>query len=118
MNELKEILNKCQQTVNFLDEKIQDINQRGKGCGDTALHLVCHWGDIEAAKILLEAGANVNEVGDLGMTPIFSAIMSDNPELVLLLINSGANIDHVNEMGRTPRQFALNLNAVNVMPLF
>jgi ankyrin repeat protein len=57
----------------------------------TVLQLACLSGITEYVKILLKAGAVVNLNGGDGVNPLFYAVVSRNPDIVLLLLNSGAN---------------------------
>ena len=57
------------------------------------------------AKLLVEAGANVNVMID-GQYPIITAIHNNNAELVKLLILHGANIDVSDDKGRTVERLA------------
>ena len=84
--ELRDILLKCESTEQF-DAPLQDVNQ--KNCfGDTPLHMVVHWGEVENARRLIVAGADLNVQGERGFTPLFYA---RTVEMARLLINSGAN---------------------------
>jgi len=69
--------------------------------GDNGLHCVVRWGDLSAAKALIDAGVDVNKAGDLGYTPLHVACMQDNAEMVKLLIDGGADI-FVQSEGDTP----------------
>ncbi len=41
--------------------------------GDNALHWAARSNDLEAARLLIAAGINVNQYGDLGRTPLHEA---------------------------------------------
>ena len=43
--------------------------------GDTPLHKVALWGDNHAAKVLIDAGADIDARGDMGLTPLHFAVM-------------------------------------------
>lgn len=74
------------QTVVFDD--INAVNSDG----DNALHWAVHAGDLETARLLIEAGIEVNQRGDLGRTPLHLACISGNREIVLLLVRNGADL--------------------------
>lgn len=59
--------------------------------GDTPLHVVVWRNDEYAAKLLLEAGADPNAIGDIGETPLHVAVRARSIGLVRLLLSSGAN---------------------------
>ncbi|QKQ25797.1 ankyrin repeat domain-containing protein [Candidatus Reidiella endopervernicosa] len=72
-----------------------DINARIPG-GDTPLHLACQWDDQLAIRLLIEAGAEVNAVGDMESTPLHEAAMFASREAVELLLSCGASKASVN----------------------
>lgn len=90
MDNLQNIFNRCQQTASWIGLKINSINDRND-FGDTPLHTVCSWGDVRAARMLLDAGADPNAKGDQGATPLFNAIISRKAELVQVLLDNGAS---------------------------
>jgi len=54
------------------------------------------------AKMLLEAGAEINVVQMSGATPLHSAAHNGNIELLILLLEAGANVNAKMEDGKTP----------------
>lgn len=58
----------------------------------TALHLAAHRGDVSIIDILLQNGANVNQVDAEGRTPIFYAARAHNSLAVKHLKRSGADM--------------------------
>ena len=74
--------------------------------GFTALHLAAFFGQEEAAKILLERGAEVNLVArhtSLHVTPLHSAAAGGfHPEIVKLLLEHGADPNAAQDGGFTP----------------
>lgn len=71
--------------------------------GDTPLHVMVLREDLYGAKILIEAGADVNAVGDMGETPLHVALTNENEELTELLLNSEADPDIRSEFEETAR---------------
>ena len=59
--------------------------------GGTALHHAAFAGSIESAKLLLDAGANVNASSDFGVTPLMAAASQGRIEFVRLLLAKGAD---------------------------
>lgn len=74
--------------------------------GDTALHVMAWRKDHDAARILIEAGADVNALGDMDQTPLHVAVMQQDPAMVRMLLESGTRDDVVSEFGATARQEA------------
>jgi ankyrin repeat protein len=74
---------------------------------DTPLHVMAWRNDLESVEVLIQAGADVNAVGDMGQTPLHVAISMDNPKMVVALLKAGARDDIRSELGSTPREDAL-----------
>lgn len=76
--------------------------------GWTPLHLAAFFGHVEAARMLLDAGAEVNTVSHntLANTPLHAATAGKHSELALLLLANGANGHAVDAGGYTPVQIA------------
>src|SRR5687768_9992437 len=75
--------------------------------GDTPLHVVAWRNDVQAAKLLLSAGADVNAGGDMGYTPLHVAVARGNVAMAELLLAAGARADLLSELGGTARDEAL-----------
>ncbi|MEM6326226.1 MAG: ankyrin repeat domain-containing protein [Bacteroidota bacterium] len=71
--------------------------------GDTPLHWTARWDGTDAARILLEAGADPNAVAErFGYTPLHTAFLfSTEAALVPLLLEAGADPRAVTADGRT-----------------
>lgn len=76
------------------------INQKNIG-GANALHIACRIGDFEIAKVLLERGADINDVDNEGWTPLMRAALSKSKETVNLLVLNGANVAKINSFGES-----------------
>jgi len=63
---------------------------------------------LEAVKVCLDAGANVNATNANGETPLHAAV-AQGDALVRLLSERGANLDARDKQGRTPLDVALGL---------
>jgi ankyrin repeat protein len=74
--------------------------------GDTPLHAALWGRDDEAARALVDAGADVNALGDMSSTPLHAAIAQHNTEMVKYLTAHGASWDVVSELGSSPRDEA------------
>jgi ankyrin repeat protein len=62
---------------------------------------------IEAAKILLNMGADVNEANATGWTPLHAAGFAGANKLVQFLVENGAKVDVQNGCGQTPLSLAM-----------
>jgi ankyrin repeat protein len=70
--------------------------------GDKLLHIAAYAGDLQSVCLLLKAGVNVNDVGDMGCTALHYARTQGHAELVRLLLDSGARTDVENDFGQLP----------------
>lgn len=97
-----------QQIVELIIPKLDKIGINAKNSkGRTALHCVANivWFDsrwqvddkrfnqAKIAKLLIDAGADINIQDDEGITPLHLACRSNSYELVQLLIDNGANVN-------------------------
>jgi ankyrin repeat protein len=84
------------------------VNSKGAKCKDkhatTPLHYAAAYGSVEALRVILSAGADVNAANDFGATPLMWAIAE--PEKVHLLVAAGADVNAKSRMGRTPLYLA------------
>jgi ankyrin repeat protein len=76
------------------------------GGGLTALTFAAREGDLESARALLDAGADVNQATEYGWTPLLTAINNRNYALAALLIERGADVNRANKGGWTPLYLA------------
>jgi len=70
------------------------------------LHSAVASNNSDIAKILIEAGADVNVAQVSGITALHSAAHHGNIELIILLLEAGANVNAKTEDGRTAADMA------------
>jgi ankyrin repeat protein len=104
------ILEKCASTGLFVGETPLEINEPNI-FGDTPLHLVCGWDDVEAVAALLAADAKVNAIGDRGQTPLFRA---GSVQVASLLMAAGADPTIKDALGESAETFLRNVGAIKV----
>jgi ankyrin repeat protein len=84
----------------------------GNGSGETALHWAAMEGDAKAVRALLDRGARIDAVNELGQTPLFLACgqsrrqMKAQARVVALLLDRGAAVNAVDNSGETPLHLA------------
>ena len=88
------------------------------GAAETPLHGAAWGGDVEEAKTLIAAGADVNHIDSAGETPIHGAAAWGHAKMVKYLISVGARIDIPGTTALTPLHWAAgwgNLQTVKVL---
>ena len=69
--------------------------------GTPALHWVVRVDDLDTARLLIQAGANVKFADRYGVTPIYLAASNGNAGMLKLLLDSGADANTVDPTGET-----------------
>jgi|GEM_PF-2598086 len=77
MNTLEEIFKNYESAPEYCTGPISGVHHRGV-FGNTPLHVAAINNDLESAKILLEAGADIGALGEDGLTPLLAAIELGN----------------------------------------
>ncbi|MBO9492598.1 ankyrin repeat domain-containing protein [Thalassotalea sp. G20_0] len=72
-------------------------------------------GDLASVKALLEKGADIESVDQAGRTPLFLAVMLENPEVFNVLLGSGASINARDYSGETLLHQAVSQEAVKLL---
>jgi ankyrin repeat protein len=76
------------------------------GGGLTPLVFAAREGDLESARLLLDAGAPVNQVTEYGWTPLLTAVNNRNYRVAAFLLERGADPNLANKGGWTPLYLA------------
>jgi ankyrin repeat protein len=74
--------------------------------GQTPLMLASIGGHVEAIRLLIEKGANVEAADKSGMTPLILASFTGHVQAIRMLIEKGANLEAVDENCMTPLMYA------------
>jgi len=80
--------------------------QNAEGGGLTALVFAAREGDLESARMLVAAGADVNQVTHYGWTALLTATQNRHYALATLLLERGADPNIANKGGWTPLYLA------------
>jgi ankyrin repeat protein len=81
----------CTELFDFLLSKQADVNFKSRNTGDAPLHTAALVGNIDLAKRLITAGADVNTQNDAGWTALKQAVVTRKIEVVKYLIAAGAD---------------------------
>ena len=86
-------------------------------CGSTSLLYACEYEFFNIAKLLIEAGAdvNVNVTGQYGSTSLIWASIRGNVEIVKLLVERGADINDSDDYGGTALIAAAGCNRLDIV---
>ncbi len=104
MRSVEEILREVEKVPDYYGHTVTSVHYKN-GWGDMPLHIVSVWGDCEAIKALVAAGADINAPGETGFTPLHCAAMHNHADAVRLLLSLGAEIVKDRE-GHTPTDLA------------
>ena len=77
--------------------------------GTTPLHVAALRGDRNAVRLLLDAGADSNAVGEGGCTPLHEALKHPHLQVARMLVAAGGQLDAKNRDGVSPREMARSL---------
>ena len=67
---------------------LHSVNQYG----NSPIHLVAGWAEPEILSHLIKSGADVNQVGEGGLTPLHIAIENNDAASVNVLLDAGAEL--------------------------
>jgi uncharacterized protein len=70
---------------------------------------------VEAVKVAVELGADVNATNDIGMTALHGAAFNGSNRIIQFLAEKGANLDAKDKAGQTPLHKALNIKPPGVV---
>lgn len=109
MKTLREILDALECAPDYAGIRITDAHTRD-AYGSTPLHHAATAGDLEAIRVLLDAGADIDAQGEHAHTPLMDAVQQGRTEAVKLLVERGAT-KLPNDDGTPPSSMAaLNKN--------
>lgn len=91
------------------------INQTNEN-GYSPLILACYRSNVPVVKFLLEKGADINKVSDMG-TALMAATVKKNTEMVQLLLDKKADPNITDPNGTTALIYAVQFNAPDLIKL-
>ncbi len=81
------------------------------------LHVACQNGHVDAARLLLDNGAEVDRATENGRTPLYIACQNGRVDAVRQLLNKGAVVDRAKANGVTPLWIACQEGRVDAARL-
>ena len=84
----------------------------------TPLMFAAREGDVESARLLVAAGADVNAIAGDGKDALGLAIFNGNYELASFLVDSKANVNQADTQGFTPLFWAVDRRNMETAPNF
>lgn len=107
---LEQVLSSCSETLfpAAMGQAPVKVDSRDSD-GDTPLHVMLWRKDTYGALLLIEAGADVNAMGDMSETPLHVAVSQGNVTVVEALLRSGADPMVKSEFGKSPKERAAEL---------
>jgi ankyrin repeat protein len=115
-NTVEDVLARLQHVVEFCNVELTSVNQTGIG-KNTPLAIVAGWGDVRAARLLIDAGADVNTKVEDGETALHRAVANQRKEIIRLLLDSGASKSERDDDGRTPKELAQLMGYTSIIHL-
>jgi ankyrin repeat protein len=107
-----------QRHVEFLGEDtIEGVHHRG-AFDSQVLHLAAFRGSTTDVEAFIALGADINAIGDLGLTPLHYAVLGGHADTAALLMEHGARQDMPNEFGETPLQMAHLMGQQGIVTAF
>lgn len=98
---LKKLLAKTSVGAEARAAGLEALKWRHPHGGATAIYVACEFNHVEAVKLLLEAGAPVDQARDDGATPLYKACQDGNLDIVRVLLKAGAQVDQIDANSMT-----------------
>ena len=75
------------------------VESKNAANGSTSLNVACVMGRVDVARVLIDAGADLETKNNEQTTPLFNAAFFGHSEIVKLLLRAGADIDATDKSG-------------------
>ena len=94
------------------DTAFQSAHSNFPRGGFTPLIFAAQTNAIDAAKALLEHGADINLADPDGISPLSMSILNGNYDFANVLVQQGADVNKADRSGRTPLYFAVDMHTL------
>lgn len=111
-----ELLKICSDTL--LIENIDNGVNSKNASNEIPMHLAAYWGDVEAIKLLVSMGSEIDAPGDCDCTPLYDAVSFGNIDAAKLLLELGASPFSQNDLAYTPYEKALEDGDTKMIEVF
>ncbi len=111
-----ELLKICADIL-LIDEFDNGVNSKNSS-NEMPIHLAAFWGDVEAIKLLVSMGSEIDSPGDCDCTPLYDAVSFGNIEAAKLLLKLGASPFSQNDLGYTPYELAIEKGDSMMIEIF
>ena len=105
-NDVAKVTDLLNQDSRLLEQTIARENGEGAMRERTPLMYAAQWGNQPMVSLLLEQGAQVDQVTKDGRTPLMIAAQEGHLEVAQYLVEKGAQVDQATKDGRTPLMIA------------
>jgi len=95
--------------LSFIEQLLQkgaDVKYQSKHDGFTGLHHAISCGSADAAKLLVNKGANINAADQAGTTPLILAVQKNSLPVAKLLLEKGADVNLRDKHKKTAMSYA------------
>ena len=100
-----EVLDAALGTAEFCDlDERPGVNSKGI-FGNVPLIPVITWGNVNAVRLLIEAGADVNVCCERNTTPLHHAVLMRQFAIAKMLIAAGADCAARDDEGKSPKDY-------------
>ena len=106
---LTHVLSSMSDLPEFVGLELSNANQKGN-YGNFPIHVAATWNDVEAIKVLVKNGANVDSRGEGQMTPLHRAAEAGNRDAVSILLELGANPSLLDTSEASPLDLAKRMH--------
>ena len=86
-------------------------------CIRDRLYAACFNGHVNAVRLLLDNGADVDQANKYGATPVYAACQEGHVDAALLLLDKGADVHKASKSNRTPLHEASYNGHIDVVRL-
>lgn len=100
--------------IKLLTDHKADVNKPLATNGYCALHKASSYNHADAARVLIDKGADINKLSSLGYAPLHMAASAGSEEVADILLESKCSVDIPDKVGITPLMRAIHDKQHNI----